>query len=59
MRVIHTRVRVPISEARQTGKWERRVYWVLNGRDKYGPFARAGDANILCHKLHKQMKGVR
>ena len=35
---------VPVSEARKTGRWERKVYFLREGKRRVGPFSNLREA---------------
>lgn len=48
--------KVPVREARKTGRWERKVYFVRNGKRRVGPYANLLDAKLAIRRVEEAMR---
>ena len=58
MEIRYEVVPVPVSEARKTGKWERRVYYVCEGRKRVGPYANIRDAQLAMSRAEEAVRRI-
>lgn len=53
MEIQYETVPVPVAEARKTGRWERKVYFLCSGRRRVGPFRNLLEARAAYTRVEK------
>ena len=48
--------KVPVAEARKTGRWERKTYFIRNGNHRVGPYRNLLDAKLAIRRVEEAMR---
>lgn len=59
MEIQYETVQVPVAEARRTGRWERKVYYLCSGRRRVGPYLNLLDAQLAYRRAEESMRRMR
>lgn len=51
--------KVPVAEARRTGRWERKSYYIRNGKRRVGPYQNLLDARLAIRRVEEAMRRKR
>lgn len=51
--------KVPVAEARKTGRWERKTYFIRNGKRRVGPYRNLLDAKLAVRRAEEAVRRKR